>query len=315
MPSTNLYFLDGTSLLDSTGVYSNSGLTIPASDGYYSDGANIREQVGGVLLPAQPCPGCGYPCQEGLQFGSGGKGLYIAQIDTGTLSSSVGAIVITFDPFSVPDGIEVELDGVIYNELSCQYYGYIAAPPGLPTFTGAISQDCGLDGNTTVASLPIFTRVGGVWTPNGSSQTVTILPSQVILKPFDPGYLKMVVPKTNPLPSVLTIKFYGPCDNTGFQYEALCPDLLDSFKGSVLQEDTKDPLYCNLAMNQTYYFSRVTIPPVSNLSVHDWVFSDPYGQNKLSDGFYKVPSIYLTSTNDTIEVQNGVIIAITDECP
>ena len=141
------YFLDGTSLLDSTSVYLNSGLSILAPDGYYSDGFNTRELVGGVLLPSQPCPACGVLCGGEIN-GSGNQGEYLLQIDTGNLPTAVGAIIITFDPYSVPDAIIAELDGNFYNAVSSPVFGYLAGTPGLPTFLGSAAADCGISGST-----------------------------------------------------------------------------------------------------------------------------------------------------------------------
>jgi len=308
------FFLDGTSLVDSTSVYTNSGLSIPAPDGYYSDGLNIRRLVGGVLEPVQPCPTCGESCRDGFSFGSGGQGLYVAQIDTGSLPSSVGAIVITFDPFSVPDGIQAELDGVIYNELSSQAFGYIAGTSGLPTFTGNIANDCGLNGNTTVVSLPVYNREGGTFVATGATETVTITPGQVVLSPSDPGYCKMVIPKLSASPSTLTLKFYGACSGTEFQYEVKCPAALDKFKASVrfITIEPEDPIFCDAAISQNYFVARVGNATAPYLGLYDMVFTDSFGQNKMPDGYYRTN--FVEAPNDGIQVQNGVIIAILDAC-
>jgi hypothetical protein len=162
-------------------------------------------------------------------------------------------------------------------------------------------------------TLPVYNRVGAVFVPSGTTETVTIIPSQVSLYPTDPGYTRIVIPKLSPSATVLTIKIYGPCPSTGFQYEVKCAQALDKFKASTVQEDPKSPTYCNVAMNQNFFVvhSGNATPPY--LGLYDWVFSDSFGQSKLADGFYKTN--FLTAPNDTIEVQNGVIVAITDECP
>ena len=48
-----LYYLDGSTLSDSTAVYTDVGLTICAADGFYADGTIVRELSSCLLLPAQ----------------------------------------------------------------------------------------------------------------------------------------------------------------------------------------------------------------------------------------------------------------------
>ena len=58
MATSSTYYLNGPSLGSSTAVFLDSALSILAPDGFYSDGVNSREQVGGVLLPQQVCTDC-----------------------------------------------------------------------------------------------------------------------------------------------------------------------------------------------------------------------------------------------------------------
>ena len=63
-------FLDGTDLNNSTAVYDEASLTTKASDGYYSNGTIVREQVNGLLLPAASCPACVDPYHVQVQHHS-----------------------------------------------------------------------------------------------------------------------------------------------------------------------------------------------------------------------------------------------------
>lgn len=58
MPISSVFYINGPTLASSTAVYDNAEMTILAADGYYSDTLITRQQVGGVLLPAQACPNC-----------------------------------------------------------------------------------------------------------------------------------------------------------------------------------------------------------------------------------------------------------------
>ena len=52
------YFLDGSTLSNSTAIYSNVDLTIKASDGYYAADGIVRYQFGGVLVSTSNCGDC-----------------------------------------------------------------------------------------------------------------------------------------------------------------------------------------------------------------------------------------------------------------
>jgi hypothetical protein len=316
------YFLDGTSLLDSTSIYLNSALTICAPDGYYSDGFNIRRLVGCVLEPSQPCPECGFPCGQDLTT-SGELGYYVMNIDTGTLSTSVGAIVILFASGQIPDGVMVEYNGNIYNELSSPYYGYLAAPPNEATFIGQLSYDCGI-----VAGSPhIIDKYefdGSSFIPTGTTESVTVTAPQLQLTPtspdngptWNPGDPKLwsaiVIPKTSTTPSTITLKVIALCTTTGFLLSVSCPSKIKKINASIKFDDPLDPAFCDAPLTNQLFPVRVNgVSPY--LGLYDWIFTDEYGQNKAADGYYRTNN--LTGTDDTIQVQNGVIIAITNQCP
>jgi len=52
------YFLDGSTLSNSTAVYSNVDLTIKATDGYYAADGIVRYQFGGNLVSTSTCGDC-----------------------------------------------------------------------------------------------------------------------------------------------------------------------------------------------------------------------------------------------------------------
>lgn len=308
------YFLDGTTLSDSTAVFLNSGLSIPAPDGYYADGVIIREQVGGLLLPQFQCPACGFGCGDGLTT-IGDEGAYYLNIDTGTLPTSVGAIVIRFATGAIPDGIEVTYDGQVYNELSSPFYGYLAAPPGLTTWIGKSIWDCGLvSGSPHNAKVYEFDGTSFIWT--GAYENITITAPQVNLTPEapdnNPGDLwpVMVIPKTSPTPSILSLKVSAVCGTTGFLLDISCPAAIKSINASDRYESILG--ICSATLTNKLYPVRVNgVSPY--LGLYDWIFIDQYGSIKAADGYYRTNN--LSGGNDTIQVQNGVVIAITNECP
>jgi hypothetical protein len=318
------YFLDGTTLSDSTAVFQNSGLTILAPDGYYSDGVIIRQQVNGLFLPQFSCPACGLACGSYLPT-SGSRGYYTMQIDTGTLPTAVGAITIKYAAGQRPDGMYVEYDGVIYNELSSPYYGYLAAPPGQLTFIGQSSFN-GVPGCDLVGASPHtlneYAFNGTSFVPTGGTQVVTVTPAQLQLTPTSPDngptwtpaqpkeWSVIVIPKTSPTPAVMTLTSVAACQNTAFLLDISCPAKIKGINASARYETLTG--ICQAPLTSKLYPIRVTgVSPY--LGLYDWIFLDEYGENKAADGYYRTNN--LTGTNDTIQVQNGTVIAITNECP
>ena len=53
-----VYYLDGTTLSNSTAIYADADLTICEADGFYSDGVIVRRQINCVLLNKEVCPSC-----------------------------------------------------------------------------------------------------------------------------------------------------------------------------------------------------------------------------------------------------------------
>tara|TARA_R110000751_G_scaffold108065_2_gene204620 strand:- start:6469 stop:6648 length:180 start_codon:yes stop_codon:yes gene_type:complete len=58
MPTNAINYIDAKAFSEATAVFLDSELTILASDGFYSDSNISREQLNGVLLPAQECQTC-----------------------------------------------------------------------------------------------------------------------------------------------------------------------------------------------------------------------------------------------------------------
>lgn len=324
MPTPSIYFLDGTSLSNSTSVFLNSEQTQCAPDGFYSDGNIIRELVNCVLLPATQCSSypCSPPCGNTIPFTTSGNGVFILDIDVGT---NIGAVIIQFSPGNAADGIIAEWNGNFYNELTRPLGGYAAAPPGLPTYVGNLNnQGCAPNGvlaNSPFNNVPIKEWNGTAFVPTTppTTQTVTVIASQLQLTPGSepsppPSKCIMVIPKTLATPSNIKATVYAPCVGTAWIIGIGCANNLNSFLASTKQTEI-GPGYCNLPNNTNTYYSASTIPgSYPYISIHDWVFTDAIGQNRLPDGYYK--TAYLTGgVNDTIQVVNGIVVAITNQCP
>jgi hypothetical protein len=299
MATQGTYYLDAPSLSSATVIYSDVDLTTVAADGFYSDGTIVREQVSGVLLPQNSCPSCATPC-GGTISASGEQGIYYLDTDLGT---DTGAVVITFDPYSVPDGILATFNSLSYNGLSSPTYGWLQGSAGLPTYIGSSSNDCDIVANSP-HTLSEFQYDGSTFASLGTTTSVTVLSGQMQLTAGGPGSCVMVIPKTSASPSILNLQFIGPCEGTAFAIGVACPTALTEFESTSMFESTE--LACDASIDQSYYVAHVN-GAAGVLGLYDLVFSDLNGEFKLSAGYYKTAD---AGDNDWFQVDaNGVIIA------
>lgn len=299
------YYIDGTTLSNSTAVYDNAAMTVCAADGFYSDGVIVREQVNCSLLPAQTCPTCAEPC-GGTISDSGAQGIYLLDLDVGGTATDTGAIIVMFDPRSVPDGIRATFDSTIYNKLSSPVDGYHGSTNANNfTYIGAQGSDCGISGSTY--NLNEFNYVGGSFQSTGNTQSITVNAGDVSLGSNAPGDCIMVIPKPNPTPSVVNFEFVGPCTSTVFDISVSCPAALPSYSSTTVAR----PGFlaaCEDTINQTFYHAPVN-GTAGAPALYDWVFSDQNGQSTLLAGWYKIENV--NGAQYPIEVDaNGIIITI-----
>lgn len=302
MATSGTFYLDAPSLSTATVVYSNAALTTVAANGYYSDGSIMRQQLSGVLLPAVICPSCSIPC-GGTISANGAQGIYYLNTDLG---SPTGAVVVKFDPISVPDGIRAVYNSVVYNGLSSPSFGWLQGTAGIPTYVGSTSGDCGIVAGSPY-TLNEFQYNGTSFAALGTTTSVSVASGQMRLTASGPGNCVMVIPKTAASPSVLNLTFIGPCVGTVFNISVSCPAALPSFASSTL--NASSALACADAIDQTYYVAYVS-GGAGVLGLYDLVFSDPNGEFKLGAGYYKTTA---AGTNEWFQVDaNGVIIAFGD---
>lgn len=307
MPIAQQYYLNSPSLSTATAVFANSSLSVLAPDGYYSDGAITRQQVGGVLLPAVPCPSCGISCDVPELTSGSDRGIYRVTINA---LYGVGAVVIKFRPEGVPDGIQAVYNGNIYNTLSSNTYGFLGGTPGLPVYIGNAADDCGLVANSPYF-LPEYEYDGASFVPLGTSQWVTITGGQVDLSPGDPGDCYMIIPKTNSSVTDIELTMIHACSDSIFRLDVECPVLLPKYFSTPLHAGPIS-YKCDLPTDQTYYVFSVN-GTYTTLGLHDMVFSDPNGEFPLADGWYTAP-IHCPAPDDSYEVTNGVITAFANIC-
>jgi hypothetical protein len=296
------FYINGTTLSNSTAVFTDANLATCAPDGFYSDGSGIsREQTDCVLGPIQNCPACILPCGEPIINVTSGAGIYSMQVDVGGEATDVGAIVIKFYPAAIPDGIKVTYDGVEYNTLSSIVDGYHGGNLGY-TYIGASTAVCVPVAGTTYAlnEYEYINSIGFVAT-GAPATNITPGAGELSFSAVSPGRCTMVIPKTSSIPSLLDISIIGVCLDTAFSIDIECPVILTGYPSTLVHPSSSAA--CADALTEQYYNApqdgAVGIP-----SLYDWVFEDAYGQTVLADGYYGYP------TDNWMQVVNGVIIAI-----
>jgi hypothetical protein len=243
------------------------------------------------------------PCGDAIE-GDGAQGVYYIESNVGT---GTGAIIVSFNPQSLTDGILATYNGVNYNGLSSPVWGWRQGTAGLPTYIG--STDCNLVAGSPHPAVPQFEYNGTTFAPLGTNLNVTVLAGQMQLTGTEPGLCIMVIPKTAASPSTLNISVFGICSTTLFDIDINCPAPLTSFASSLNNFDSSTA--CVNAIDQTFYVAHVN-GAAGVLGLYDLVFSDVNGQFKLSTGYYKTTA---AGANNWYRVDsNGAIIQF-GTCP
>lgn len=301
MATSGTYFLNGPTLTSSTAVFTDFALSICAPDGFYSDGIIVREQVGCILLPEVVCPSCATPCDTEI-LGSGNQGIYYIESNTTT---DIGAIIIRFLPFVIPDGILVQFGPTLYNGLSSQNYGWLQGSAGLPTYVGTVTDDCGILAGSPYTGVDELEYQAGGFVNKGTTTNVTVIAGQLQLTALSPGICTMVIPKTSNTFTILNSQIIGLCLDTAFSIDISCPVALSSWTGSLTAATGNGA--CLLTPTQTYYYVHVNgVGGV--LGLYDIVFTDPNGENPLAAGYYNTGGMSPSFNWVQVDV-NGVVVS------
>ena len=306
MATSSSYYLNAPSLGSATAVFTDAALSVCADNGFYSDGIIVREQVDCVLLPQETCAACATPCGTTINA-SGGQGIYLLDLETGTTVSDVGAVIVRFEPYGVPDGIRATLGANVYNKLTSPVDGlHQSSNAGALTFVGQTSADCGISG-TTYPTLAEFEYNGTAFVATGDTQSVTVAAGDVSLGASAPGNTMMVIPKLTPSPSIINFEVVGPCSGTAWQMSVACPELLIGFSSSV--NAVSSVAACALYETVTYYNASLAGTP-GTVGLYDFVYADAYGSTPLTAGYYYAAGS-ITGSNDWFQVSSaGVVVAL-----
>ena len=109
----------------------------------------------------------------------------------------------------------------------------------------------------------------------------------------------LIVPKPNRLPGLVTIQVLGPCADTGWGIDVLCPAVLPSFEARAIGSSN----FCQ-PTDTTLFFGRFQNATNPYPVVNNPVFLDHDAVSRASD------QNYIMDNNQVITVTNGVVSSI-----
>ena len=299
------YYMNGASFALATSLYLDEALTTCAPDGFYSWGGVARELIGCVLSPVIECPDCTQTCgAEPISVWGLASGYYHTEFTSG---DAVGAIVIEVTPGLEAMGVKVDYNGTTYNTLSSKTEGKLESTNATrPTYIGPTTAIWGPFSQT----LDVFNYEEGVYVDTLVNEARAQLAADDQRTVVHPGKCFLIVPKISTTSDPIIVDFETMTGNTvGWTLKANCPALLTTFDCSLLNATQLGA--CGLTFQeQVQYHYPVNgtagvgaIP--GTVGLYDFVFNDPYGTLKMTDGFYKIDAA------NTMEVVDGIIVAIT----
>ena len=297
------YYLNGPTLGTATGIFDNADFSTVAADGYYSQGTVVRRVLSGILLPRGTCPSCATPCPV-TTGGDDVLGLYSIPIE---LTSAVGAVKVSFDPDSVPDGIRAVYNGVVFNAFSAAVDGYHATTVanGL-TYMGNVSDVSGLE---ATHSLPEYDLYDGAFTLNGDTASVVVSAGSISTSASDPGECVLYIPKTSSTVLSLLIEVVEALsESPSWSLTVGCPAPIPTWTCTDVNPD--DP--CVDALGNAIFIGKVS-GVASVPTINDWAFADANASSKKPAGIYGVENLNVTRYDIDVDA-NGIITSVSS-CP
>jgi hypothetical protein len=263
------------------------------------------------------------PCGSLVSVGSGGVGQYTIESNAGT---TVGAVIVRFDPWSWPDRCTWTYGTLSASEYSSPNVGYMQGAIGTASSGGDITICNPIMTNGNGSNGLTYPGNQFTYQPNGTFSNQGALPGgmgpyadylnggvTLITNPLlVPGWCMMVIPKTDPTITNVTCVIDGPCggsSGTVWDWTIACPvDLSVKDRGDLGGT-------CQVYTTVFYTASPHTTDGLSpaNLQVHDWVFTDKNGEFPLLAGDY--PARFPGGPHKIMTVSDDGVITALVACP
>jgi hypothetical protein len=265
------FFPNGSTLSSSSVVYQNLQQTVPASDGYYSDGSVVRLQKLSVLQPQDNCF-CGVVCNSNQFIFWRGAVLRVNKA-VHTLGTNTGAVEIIFDPWDVPVGIQVQYNGINYNKwYSIQHGELYPNSINTPVYLGQSGYGTlPIAGTYQVAELTNTYQFVDI---PGDTDYVTVGPGSIRLTPSNPNECRLVVPKPGSTVNEIKITVFNLIShNESLQknYRVSCPTNFTAHPASAITRST-DTAACLDSKTINIY-----IRPGTSIGVNSQIYANEFG--------------------------------------
>ena len=313
------FYIDGTTLSNSTAVYTDDTFTTCAPAAFYSDGIISREQVvtgsNCQLLPQQACPSCATACGTLISVTGQKNKIFRIITDLGSTVTDIGAVILRFNPNSIPNGIKVVYNNITYNKLSSPTFGYLQANSGgVPTteatFVGDTGSQAGCGTGTIEGSYinqNVLKYLTNAFVDTGTVEDTTVVASQNQLTAGAPLECVMVIPKLLQSPSFMDVEILSTCTSSVWSFDSVCPvvipQLLSGYNINVAD------VCSELFEEHSYHVPVNALSTQNDVNLHDYIFSDENGALAAIDGWYLHPTGY------KYEVTLGIVTDKIDTCP
>ncbi len=333
------YYINGTTFLNATAVFTNVELTTCAPDGYYRLGNITRQQLNCQLLKEEDCEICGLvDCNNEVSLPATTdtqKRIYHTFFDMG---SSLGAVIVVVDlalnasSLDTPTGVRAVYGSNTYNRFVRKVgdatlgNGGTANANSVGLAESTVADDYTVLGGgdaclTTGYSSYSYYRYDGTSyelqsQPIGETlATGNIAQNQVGSGQNSIDYAVLVFPKTSATLNTFFVDILQFCEQKGFDIHVHCPMVLTGFLSNSSAESTANDA-CIDATDTTLYAvgsgqgidsdTSLTTPNPTLPQVRDLIFTDSNGLTRASDGWRKVDT-GVPSTVYSIRIEDGIV--------
>jgi len=281
MPTQGTYWIDTSSFATTSNLYTDSGLTIVASNGWYKSGASFRQLSGGNLGSTVYTCECTTFSSSTLQSTSSAA-YTVTQSQTYYHTGSGSTPIATNVCYSDP-GQTVLGNG--YYKISSTQYIQITGGSGVVAAVGTFSLGTSFSASTTqtnatnacAASInQTFYHNGGASLPVAANTCYTDQCKTVFL---GNGYYKIGTVGDN--------KYMQITGGAGVVSAVItCPSLLEDYDSS--QTATTSPNACFDSLGTTYYHDGTA---GANPTLNDTCYTTSAGTTTLPSGWYRASNV------------------------
>ena len=305
--SFGIYYIDSSSFLTATAVWTDITLSTKAVDGYYQFAGVYRQQVSGLLLPVVTCPTCAVVCPLTI-VESGGQGSYTFNMDMG---HTTGQFTIRFTPGIVMDGIRIVFNGITYPNATRQFVSEVY---GVQTGPYMGVTNCSLvAGSPWVLPSFVYNNATNSFDATALSTPVTITAGQLDVSAADPGVCSISIPKPSITPSTLSVQVISACSTADWKVEVFCPQAIPSHFHLVSSSalGVTSVAACALPLDKTWY-RLATKGTANKIDINDVLYADQFSVNKLAD--YSGSGFYRNGALNWFEIDSASLVTSVGAC-